>query len=133
MNQELFDAYLKTKYVVFHSDIVIEIGKRNFLVEELLKKNGCNECAFITAFNPFSQLLTDNENLKRHQELLNLVIEYCFFEGEGRGEDSTWKPEKSLFILGITREKAIILGKYFEQNAIVFAESGNCFELLVLY
>jgi hypothetical protein len=132
MKQELFEAYLKTKYVVFHSEIVIEIGKRNFLVEELLKKNGCNECAFITAFNPFSQLLTDDENLKRHQELLNLVKEYRFFEGEGRGEDSSWKPEKSLFILGIDREKAIIIGKYFEQNAIVYGAMGKCFELLVL-
>ena len=104
MNQELLDAYSKTKYLVFNTEIVIEIGKRNSLVEELLKKNGCNECAFITAFNPFSQLLTDDENEKRHRELLTLVKEYIFFEGEGRGEDSNWKPEKSLFILGISRE-----------------------------
>ena len=133
MNQELLDAYSKTKYLVFNTEIVIEIGKRNSLLEELLKKNGCNECAFITAFNPFSQLLTDDENAKRHQELLTLVKEYIFFEGEGRGEDSSWKPEKSLFILGISRENARNLGKYFEQNAIVFAELGQCFELLVLF
>jgi hypothetical protein len=133
MNQELLEAYSKTKFVVFNSEIVIEIGKRNFLVEELLAEKGFNCSAFITAFNPFSQILTDDENHNRHLELLSLVKDYIVFEGEGRGEDATWKPEKSLLILGISRENARNLGTYFEQNAIVFGEMENCFELLVLH
>ena len=41
-------------------------------------------------------------NMKNNQEMERIY----FFEGEVRGEDSSWKPDKSLFILGISRENA---------------------------
>ena len=124
----LLEAYKNTKYKVFEPTITIEIGKFNQDLNTLLLKHKSNEWAFITAYNPFSRVLTNEENKIRHEELK----EYVFFEGHGVGEDPTWEPELSLFIIGISKDDASIIGKKYEQNAIVCGEINNPPELLIL-
>ncbi len=77
-------------------------------------------------------MLSDDENEKRHSELVSAVAVYRYYEGEGVGEDKTWKPEKSLLILSITKKDAIEIGKKFGQNAIVFGMIAAPPELIVL-
>ena len=128
----LLEAYKNTKYKVFEPTITIEIGKFNQDLNTLLLKHKSNEWAFITAYNPFSRVLTNEENKIRHEELKELTKSYVFFEGHGVGEDPTWEPELSLFIIGISKDDASIIGKKYEQNAIVCGEINNPPELLIL-
>lgn len=129
---DLLEAYKNTKYHVFQHDIVIEIDKLNDKLKELLNKYNSTEWAFITAFNPYSKVLTQDENFERHNELKELTNMYTTFEGHGIGEDPSWEPELSLLIVGITKEDSITIGNKFEQNAIVYGKSDSEPELLIL-
>jgi hypothetical protein len=127
------EAYEGTKFMVFNPTLVIEVNKKCHELDELLKQHNTSEWAYITAWNPFSEVLTDAENSQSHQKLIELVKEYQYFEGEGVGTDPAWNPEKSLLILGITKEKAIEIGTKFEQNAIVYGRINEPAELLHLF
>lgn len=129
---DLLEAYKNTKYKVSQHDIVIEINKFNDKLNELLYKYNSTEWAFITAFNPYSKVLTQDENIERHNELKELTTSYITFEGHGVGDDPTWEPELSLFIIGITKADAILVGEKFEQNAIVCGEINSTPELIIL-
>ena len=128
----LEQAYRQTRYVVFNSAIEIKIEQPSPELDLLLENHQCTEWAFITAENPFSKQLTSEENVKRHQQLLEKVKDYIHFEGEGIGEDPSWKPEKSLLILGISAADAVSLGKHFEQNAIVLGKKNEPAKLEML-
>ena len=128
----LIEAYKNTKYKVFGSTITIEIGKFNQDLNNLILNHNSNEWAFITAYNPYSKVLTNDENKIRHYELKELTENYVTFEGHGVGEDPTWEPELSLFIIGISKVEASKIGKKFEQNAIVYGELNNSAELIIL-
>ena len=128
----LIEAYKNTKYKVFGSTITIEIGKFNQDLNNLILNHNSNEWAFITAYNPYSRVLTNDENRVRHEELKDLTKNYMTFEGHGVGQDPTWEPELSLFIIGISKDDALKIGKEFEQNAIVYGLINETPQLLIL-
>lgn len=128
----LIEAYKNSKYEIFETSIIIEIGIINQQLDDLLLKHNSNEWAFITAYNPYSQVLTDEENEIRHSDLKVLTKNYVTYEGHGVGEDITWKPELSLFIIGISKDDALKIGYKFDQNAIVYGKIEFAPELLIL-
>ncbi len=129
---DLINAYNTTEYKVYSPTLVIKIGIANQVLNDLLISFNASTWAYITAFNPFSKILTEAENLKRHEELKVKIGNYKFFEGEGVGEDKTWKPETSFLIVGISLNEAIEIGKFYEQNAIVVGENNGVPELKML-
>ena len=116
---DLINAYNSTSYNVFKPKLSILVGQTNPKVDILLEKYKCTEWAYITAHNPYSNVLTDQENIDRHNHLKKDLSNYSTFEGEGVGMDNTWTPERSFLILGISEMEAIKLGGKFEQYAIV--------------
>jgi Protein of unknown function (DUF3293) len=129
----LKEAYRKTRYTIFNRPFVIEIGKHCQTLDEQLQKHAAVEWAYITAWNPYSNVLSQEENDSRHQLLMASVKDYPHWEGEGIGTDSNWQPERSLLVLGISRKEAISIGKHFEQNAIVYGRIGEPAELIELF
>jgi hypothetical protein len=129
---ELINAYNNTEYKVYNPPMVIKIGFENQELIDLVHSLNKTTWAYITAFNPFSKSLSIEENLKRHNELKVKVASYKFFEGEGVGEDKTWEPEISCLVVGISPEEAIVIGNYFEQNAIVIGDINGVPELKIL-
>jgi hypothetical protein len=129
---ELINAYNTTEYKVYSPPIVLKIGTASQELKDLLISYNATTWAYITAFNPFSKILTKSENLKRHEELKVKISNYKFFEGEGVGEDKTWEPETSLLVVGISLNEAIEIGKFYEQNAIVVGEINGVPELKML-
>ncbi len=126
---DLYDAYRNTSYQVFNSDLSIHIGDFHNNLDQLLEDHQCETWAFITASNPRSKTLLEDENLKRHQLLLDDLTAFILFEGQGVGEDPAWKPELSVLVLGIPQELAIEIGKKYDQNAIVTGIKGGVAEL----
>ena len=57
---------------------------------------------------------------------------YACVLGEGRDPRGEWPAEASVLVLGISRREAEILGRSYEQNAIVFIERGQAPELALL-
>ncbi len=121
-----------TTFKVYHPSIAIRIGERNIELDKLLQEHQALTWAYITAYNPFSQPLTEVENDSRHEQLMSHLKNYILFEGEGVGENKTWKPEKSFLIVGIGKKDAKEIGKKFGQNAIVFGMIAAPAELIIL-
>lgn len=128
----LIEAYKATTFKVFQPYIEIHVDEFNVDLENLLVENNVEEWAYITPYNPYSKELTDEQNRHRFEELIQMINSYLFYEGEGVGKDLTWKPEKSVLIVGIQTEKAMEIGNYFEQNGIVVGRKGKPAELLLL-
>lgn len=87
--------------------------------------------AFITASNPRSKLLSEQENVLRNRTLerdLKKVSRFVF-PGLGIGSDGNWPAEESFWALDISPENAVALGRKYGQNALVWWEEGGLPEL----
>lgn len=132
ISPELLTAYQRTRYHVPGLSLDIRIKQHTPSLDFLLKQQGAARWTFLTACNPFSQVVSEEENAVRHQQLEKQLTGYLYFEGEGIGEDQSWKPEKSFLVVGMNKEESIRLGELFEQNAIVYGEYGQPAKLLLL-
>lgn len=109
-------AYHQTDYRVSSpgGEFVIRIGK-------LCPEIDAEQWAFITACNPMSRLLSDQENAGRMQQLEAelAAANYRFEHGAGVGRDGQWPPEPSLLVYEIDEAAAIELARRYDQAAIV--------------
>jgi hypothetical protein len=91
----------------------------------------------ITAFNPGSEALTDDENQARHAELWGLVRSHAelwnvvrsvgddCFQAVGRSEDGSWR-EESVAIVGVEEKRALALAQRFGQLAVFCVDEKGC-------
>jgi hypothetical protein len=125
----LWAAYRRTTYVAHtgNGNIPISPGRRSLALDGLLNERGVRDWAYVTAYNPDSQLLAEAQNVRRQQELVEAVRDrgLAFLDGEGIGEDSRWPAEPSILILGIESDDARALGRQFGQLAIVVGRTGQ--------
>lgn len=131
MNKLLLKAYKSTTYQVFKPNISFKIGETSKELDSLLRSHINHTCCFITAYNPFSESLSESENQLRQSELKKDLSSYKVFEGAGVPADDKWSPEPSFLVMGIDKNEAIRLAKKHEQNAIVFGEVGKAAELVI--
>jgi hypothetical protein len=80
--------------------------------------------AVITAYNSFSEK-TEKINNEKAQLDLNKIAsnKWSILNAQGFAPNGVWESEYSILILGIDLEEAILIGKKFKPNAIVF--NGN--------
>ena len=132
---ETIQAYSETEYrVTGDQPLVLRIGEYNESLSRLYKFNKVDSCAFITACNPCSRSLSDAANADRHDELGRDLQRrgLKFFQGEGKHPVGDWPGEASYLILGLSLEATKILGKKYEQNAIVWCGSDALPQLVLL-
>ena len=79
MNKELLKAYTETDFNVFELSITIKIGEHNDLLNNLLFEQGFEKWAYITPFNPYSKVLTVEQNEHRLKDLRNKIANYKYF------------------------------------------------------
>jgi len=125
MNKEKLNAlYIKTTYTVHTKKIIfnIRIGETNTEFQIWLAKNNIQTWAMITAANPYSIELSEEENKERNAkfelQLQKEKIDYC--RSEGRPDAPNWTTELGFFIANINLNFAKELAKSAKQNAIVF-------------
>ena len=70
------------------------------------------------------------ENTERDIALKRRVHDLMSFPVLGLGNVGDWTPELSLLVLGISRGKAVALGREFGQAAIVVGKRGERGELV---
>ena len=81
----------------------------------------------ITAFNPGSEVLTDDENKARQAELWNAVRIFrtpCF-SAIGRSEDGSWG-EESVAVVQAQKQMALALARKFGQLAVFSVDERGC-------
>lgn len=111
----------------YKETIVEMVLKEKSLSDRQLYEIWKTDFYMITAANPFSKLLTDDENRIRNQELHSLLIKDYqeILTGIGKDSTSTWA-EEGWVVRGGEEEKLILLAKKYEQNAIFkFTQEGR--------
>lgn len=132
---DLIAAYLAADYVVFgEPELVLRIGEPSAALDALLEAEGAQTAAYVTAANPHGRLAGQTENVLAATALLEAQREagYACYAGEGRDPQQEWPAEPSVLVVGIARAEAEVLGRGYEQNAIVFLEKGKAPELVML-
>jgi hypothetical protein len=128
-------AYLETDYVVRgEPSVILRIGKVSSELAAIHRLH-CVDCsAFLTAFNPFSQPLDEQENDRRHELLMQELKRRSLpgLEGHGSHPDNGWPPEPSVLVPGLSLEASKSLGARFEQNAIVWSGANAVPQLILL-
>jgi hypothetical protein len=130
----LVDAYRRAQYVVFgEPELILCIGEPNDALDALLDEQGVGTAVFVTAANPRGRVAGKTENVRATTALLQAQREagYACYAGEGRDPQGVWPAEPSVLVVGIARAEAEVLGRSYEQNAIVFVERGRAPELLL--
>lgn len=122
LSPDLIRFYEETDYYVSDDPpLLLKIGRQNDDARILLASFGVETAAFITAWNPHSQQLTEEQNADRQAGLLEAIEQRRLNYFVGWGEHHEWR-EYSYLVLGIDLEQATLLGQQFEQNAIVWLD-----------
>ena len=131
MEDDLITAYNEAEYRVKGFSKPIYIGQNTTDADNVLSKNNLTEWAYITAYNPMSCSLEEEENIRRNSELRKLVNDYIVIEGEGQDKQKEWPAEKSFFIAGISLDNAKALAVTFGQRAIVYGQLEQPARLII--
>jgi hypothetical protein len=130
----IHDAYRRTTYraTIDGERVEIRIGERTPRLDALLRARGVSAWAFVTAANPYAVRLADEENARRHAELVRATRAsgLDFVAGECVGDDGAWPPEAGLLVVGIPEAAAIALARGFSQEAIVVGEARQIARLV---
>lgn len=131
---ETYKAFAETNFIVKptkETSIVLKIDETSDDLQTFFP--GIETWAFITAWNPLPLVLSLEENRKRNEELENQLknngLQYTL--GLGVSADGNWS-EESFFLINCNEETAKVLGKKFNQLAIVYGEKMNTNQLLFL-
>ncbi len=128
-------AYRETEYRTRGDEpFSLKVGEVCAALAAAHRRNRVDCSAYITACNPFSQILDDEANAERHAALgreLGLRS-FASVEGIGQHPSKQWPGEASYLIFGLTLEAAQALGTRLEQNAIVWAGGDAVPELILL-
>lgn len=125
-------AYRRTEYRVDDAwSIRIDQSSRDLAIWH--KCHGVSSSGFVTAVNPRSQLLDEQDNRRRHHALRARVesMGRLFLTGAGVDPDGDWPPEPGFLIAGLDQEATAELGRCFDQNAVVWA-GGDAVPRLIL-
>jgi hypothetical protein len=122
---KLFQAFTETHYIVQHEPpFTMNIGVPCPHLKKLMAERKALCAAFITAWNPFAQQLSDTENETRQQALKASLTHrgLAFIDGIGQHPGNGWPGEPSVLVLDLGHEAAKALAGQYEQLAFVWAD-----------
>jgi len=136
LSENLVTSYLGTNYQIGtgHDSISLQINQYSESLARLLTASKYPCAAIISAYNPFSQLLSDKENQALHEPLMHCLsnCSYAMIESLNTDSAEVWPAEKSFFVLGLDLNTSKSLGQRFNQNAIVWIDNDAIPRLILL-
>ena len=132
---DLISAYEVTNFIVKNApEFTLNVDTRSEELKSLFKQNRVDSATFITAWNPYSKSLSDEENQSRNEQLKNELIirSLKFIDGFGQDPLGQWAGEDSFLVLGVELEASKKLGIQFEQNAIIWSDIDAKPQLILL-
>lgn len=128
---QLEPLYRRTTYQAVVEGLTqrIHVGRVHPELDACLSRSGARTWAFLTAWNPGSQRLTDEENRGRQAELAGRVAAAGLAAFPALGELGDWR-EESLLIVGLSQKQANAWAQEFGQAAFLWGEQGRPAELI---
>ncbi|MFW6093012.1 MAG: DUF3293 domain-containing protein [Pseudomonadota bacterium] len=130
----LLAAYRSAVYRV-HADgetVDFHIGRRSTRLAMLLEQHGARGAAFLTACNPGSTLLPEQENRAAHAALLARLGDRPYLPGIALDPAGHWPGEISVLVPGLEADEARALAAGFRQNALVWIHRDGTPELMIV-
>ena len=116
-------AYRAAHYTVLSPEpFVMQVGEFSERLARLMASNGKTCAAFITAWNPYSEIASLEANSTAQVALTSDLKGHGLIAIPGFGSDpeKLWPGEESLLVLGLELQEAREIGIKYGQNAIVW-------------
>jgi hypothetical protein len=133
ISKELWQAYLETDFKVFaENPFTLKVGQYSEELNSIIKKSKYSSAAFLTAYNPYSQQLSNAENVARQEQLKIEITKrgLTTIEGIGQHPSNQWPGEPSLLIIGLSKAAAATLARQQEQNAFLWCDETSIPQLI---
>ena len=131
---DLHTAYVRTTYWVEAKSqpLALRIGEKSRRLDLILGRLGATRWAFMTAWNPLSQLRSPWYNVHRQRALLRAVENsgWQWLRGLAQSDAEDWPAEPGLLVVGIGAAQARRLGRRFRQYAVVLGDRGKASRLV---
>jgi uncharacterized membrane protein len=131
MNEFYLD-YLSAYYYIFELDIYINANDYNKDLDGYLIKGDFKTWALITAFNPKSVVMSDEENKANNLNLKKDLSSYFFLNSKSGSKNDNWSKEFGFIAFNIPKSIAISLASKYKQNAILYGETKKKSELVFI-
>lgn len=136
ISPKLITSYKAAEYqaVVNTDTITLHIDQYSAPLNQILTEFEHQCAAFITASNPLSQQQGPHLNQIRNTQLRNALTQHTHlvFAGVSTDPAKLWPTEKSFLALGINLKTAMLLGRQFDQNAVVWVDTDAIPRLILL-
>jgi len=121
-------------YIETIPPFILKIGIYSYELSKIFETSHQTKAALITASNPRSKKLPNEINKVRNKNLEEMIQEtgLNYIYGEGKCGQDDWDGEESFLILGVDQKQAMVIGKAFDQNAIVWCGKNAIPELILL-
>ena len=132
---ELIQAYRETHYRVEGVEpFTLKVDQVSSEVLRALAKRGLKSCAFVTAWNPYSIALKEEENtiLERKLNLHLNAQGLNHTPGEGVHPSNGWPGERSSLVWGVSETNAREIAEEFQQNAFIRVGEDGIPELILM-
>ena len=138
ISPELIRAYREAHYIVLDegTEIRLKVGTVNLELARLMSNKNAHTASVLTAYNPYSEVKTKQENelaqMQLRQRLEELGI--ATLEAVGRDAKEQWEPEPSVLALDLTLKEAETLADEYGQNAFIWIPKQDAvIELFLRY
>jgi hypothetical protein len=124
ISSELIRAYCEAHYIVLDEgrEIHLQVGTVNLELARLMSNKNAHTASVLTAYNPYSEVKTKQENelaqTRLRQRLKEMGI--ATLDAIGRDAKEQWEPETSVLALDLTLKEAETLADEYGQNAFIW-------------
>jgi hypothetical protein len=135
IDKSTLEAYLEADYLIEGQPaFTLRIGTISPELAAAHRAHHVESSAFVSACNPFSQLLDGAANAARHAAMERQLRKsgLACLPGVGQHTANQWPGEASLLVFGIVLEAAKVLGNQWEQNAIIWSGADAMPRLILL-
>lgn len=136
VHPQLVRAYREAIYIVNGEDLAIrlKVGEVNKVLANLMHSRRVVTAAVLTAYNPYSEVKSAEENERSQSNLLDKLKQkstHCM-SAIGTDAKGEWEPEPSILALGISLQDAESLADEYGQNAFIWINNADGFVSLHL-
>lgn len=133
LDQQLEAAYRKTKYTFPDQGIELLYGQNNSRLDSFLYQGNWCELCVLTAYNPFSEIQSEERNADSLQQMKVRLEQLGFIAWKGRNvdPDQEFPDEATWWVPGMSQLLGLEIARKWNQNAFLYYTTGGNAQLIL--